>query len=95
MYWLEQGRQVAMAYPWCEKPLCSTNIYSTTSLVGFLTISSEWKCSICYSKENFMNAFVLKHAVEESQAVFMEELATAFREAWRVWPNENLSPLPE
>jgi hypothetical protein len=25
----------------------------------------------------------------------MEELATAFREAWRVWPNENLSPLPE
>jgi hypothetical protein len=96
MGWLEQCRQVAAAYP-----LVRETIVQYQHLLNHLTgrtsndfIRMEMQQLLRQSEENFVSAFALKQAFEESQAVFVEELATAFREAWKVRFNENLSPLP-
>jgi hypothetical protein len=96
MGWLEQCRQAAAAYP-----LVRETIVQYQHLISYLTgrtstdfIKMEMQQLVRQSEENFVSAFALKQAFEESQAAFVEELATAFRQAWKVRFSENLSPLP-
>lgn len=96
MGWLEQCRQAAAAYP-----LVRETIVQYQHLLNYLTgrtsndfIRMEMQQLVQQSEENFVSAFALKQAFEESQAAYVEELATAFREAWKARFSENLSPLP-
>lgn len=97
MSWLEQCRQAAAAYP-----LVRETIVQYQHLVNYLTGRAsndfsrmEMQQLVRQSEENFVSAYALKQAFEESQAALVEELALAFREVWNVRFSENLSPLPE
>ncbi|MGI4823634.1 MAG: PD-(D/E)XK nuclease family protein [Janthinobacterium lividum] len=96
MGWLEQCRQAAAAYP-----LVRETIVQYQHLLNHLTgrastdfIRMEMQQLVRQSEESFVSAFALKQAFEESQAALVEELAVAFRQAWKVRFSENLSPLP-
>ena len=95
--WLEKCRQAAAAYP-----LVRETIVQYQHLLHYLTgrtpndfIRMEMQQLVRQSEDNFVSAYALKQAFEESQAAFVEELAIAFREVWQARFSENLSPLPE
>ena len=95
--WLEKCRQAASAYP-----LVRETIVQYQHLINHLTgnapndfIKMEMQQIVRQSEENFVSAYALKQAFEESQAAYANELAEKFGEAWQQRFSENLSPLPE
>ena len=95
--WLEKCRQAATAYP-----LVRETIVQYQHLINYLTgntpndfIKMEMQQIVRQSEENFVSAYALKQAFEESQNAFVEELAEKFGEAWEQRFSENVSPIPD
>ncbi|WP_324680806.1 PD-(D/E)XK nuclease family protein [Hymenobacter sp. GOD-10R] len=94
--WLEKCRQVAVAHP-----LVRETIVQYQHLINYLTgraandfIKMEMHHLVQESEENFVSAYALKQAFEESQAVFIQRLIHQFEEQWNARFSENVSPLP-